>query len=144
MFSIGELMANNEISKKIRELRKALKLTQSQFAELAHLSEDSIGKIERGTGGVPTVETLMKISDALKMPIEDLIYPAKKKTAHKPSKELADLTAYLRTRPPYDIKLIHELAVKIREKKQVSQRHHRFHRGQIRAHPCLDDTQTAP
>ena len=111
------IMANVEISKKIRELRKALKLTQGQFAELVHLSEDSVGKIERGVGGIPTIETLKKIADALKIPIEDLIYPAKKQAPHKQSKELAELTAYLQTRPPADIKLIHELALRIFERK---------------------------
>jgi transcriptional regulator with XRE-family HTH domain len=110
-------MAHNDISKKIRELRKALKLTQSQFAELVHLSVDSVGKIERGVGGVPTVETLKNIADALNMPVEDLIYPSKKKTAHKPARELADLLAYMQTRTPEDIKFIHELAIKIFEKK---------------------------
>ncbi|MCK9417908.1 MAG: helix-turn-helix domain-containing protein [Nitrospirae bacterium] len=110
-------MAHSDISKKIRELRKALKLTQSQFAELVHLSVDSVGKIERGLGGVPTVETLKNIAAALKMPVEDLIYPSKKKITNKPARELADLIAYLQTRTPADIKFIHELAIKILEKK---------------------------
>ncbi|MCK9420321.1 MAG: helix-turn-helix domain-containing protein [Nitrospirae bacterium] len=110
-------MANNDISQKIRELRKSLKLTQSQFAKLVHLSVDRVGKIERGIGGDPTVETLENIADALKMPVEDLIYPTKKKTTHKPTRELADLIAYLQTRTPADIKFIHELAIKILEKK---------------------------
>ena len=111
-------MADNDISRKIRELRKSLKLTQSQFAELVRLSEDSVGKIERGAAGVPTVETLKKIAAALKLPIEDLVYPSKKKTALKPSRELIDFTAYLQTRPQADIKFIHELAVKILERKK--------------------------
>jgi len=33
-----------------------------------HLSVDSVGKIERGIGGVPTVETLKNIADALNLP----------------------------------------------------------------------------
>ena len=111
-------MSSNEISKKIRELRRALKLTQSQFAELVHLSVDSVGKIERGFGGIPTVETLKKIADALKMPVEDLIYPSKKKPTHKLPKELLDLIAYLQSRSPADIKFIHELAVKILERRK--------------------------
>jgi transcriptional regulator with XRE-family HTH domain len=109
-------MQANEISLRIRELRKSLKLTQSQFAELVHMSEDSIGKIERGVG-VPTVDTLIKIAFALKIPIEDLILPSKKKLPHKQIKELNNLLAYLQTRSPDDIRFIHELAVKFFEKK---------------------------
>lgn len=46
-------MKSKDIAVKIRELRKSLKLTQSQFAERVNLSEDSIGKIERGSESLP-------------------------------------------------------------------------------------------
>lgn len=105
-------MKSNEISLRIRALRQSLKLTQSQFAELVHLSEDSVGKIERGVG-VPTIDTLIKIALATKLPIEDLILPSKKKPLQKQNRELNDLIAYLQTRTPDDVKFIHELAVKI-------------------------------
>ncbi|MBI3604863.1 MAG: helix-turn-helix transcriptional regulator [Nitrospirae bacterium] len=36
------------IGQKIRDLRKSMKLTQSQFAELIDLSENALGKLERG------------------------------------------------------------------------------------------------
>lgn len=104
-------MKSNEISLRIRGLRQSLKLTQSQFAELVHLSEDSIGKIERGVG-IPTVDTLIKVALAVKIPIEDLILPSKKKP-QKQNRELNDLIAYLQTRTPDDVRFIHELAVKI-------------------------------
>lgn len=106
-----------DIAAKIRELRKSLKLTQSQFAELVGLSEDSVGKIERGLY-VPTVETLNKIATALKIPIQDLMSPIKKRPAQKPPEALDDLIAYLQTRSPDDIKFIHELAIKILERRQ--------------------------
>ncbi len=105
-------MKSNEISLRIRALRQSLKLTQSQFAELVHMSEDSIGKIERGVG-VPTVDTLIKIALAIKIPIEDLILPSKNKPPQKQSTELNDLIAYLQTRTPDDVRFIHEIAVKI-------------------------------
>ena len=106
----------SEISKKIRELRKSLKLTQSEFAELVHLSGDSIGKIERGIG-IPTIETLKKIAVALRVPIEDLVYPSKKKLSCKFPKELEDMLAFLQTLSPADIRFMHELAVKIIRRK---------------------------
>lgn len=106
-----------DIAAKIRELRKSLKLTQNQFSELVDLSEDSVGKIERGLY-IPTVETLNKIAIALKIPIENLISPIKKRPAQKPPEALDGLIAYLQTRSPDDIRFIHELAVKILERKK--------------------------
>ena len=61
-----------DISKRLRELRKSMGLTQSQFAELVNLSEDSIGKIERGISA-PTVDTLTKIAEGLNMPLSELL-----------------------------------------------------------------------
>lgn len=113
-------MIGKDICKRIRELRKSMKLTQSQFSELVNLSEDSIGKIERGVT-IPTIDTLYKIANGLKIPIEDLISPLKEikeKPSQKSTKALNDLITYLKTRPPEDIKFIHELAVKILERKR--------------------------
>ena len=110
-------MKNRGACLKIRELRKSMKLTQSQFAELVNLSEDSIGKIERCVN-VPTIETLYKITKALKMPIETFLPSSKEKTHKKFPPELEDLINYLRTRPAEDVRFIHEIAVKIFERKQ--------------------------
>lgn len=113
-------MKSKDICTKIRELRKAMKLTQSQFAERTNLSEDSIGKIERGVT-VPTIETVNKIAHGLRIPIESLIVPAKEKTSDKNTSALNNLTAYLAIHPPADIELIHEIAVKILEKRKETQ-----------------------
>ena len=110
-------MIGKDVCKRIRELRKSLKLTQSEFAELVDLSEDSIGKIERGIT-TPTIDTLYKIASGLKMPIGDLISIPKERSSEKLSKPIADLVAYLKTRTPEDVKFIHELAVKILERKK--------------------------
>lgn len=109
-------MRNKDIAVKIRELRKSLKLTQSQFAERVNLSEDSIGKIERGIG-LPTLNTLNKVARSLKIPIEDLLSSSTKKPSRKLSGPLNELLTYLQTRSPEDIEFIHELAVKILERK---------------------------
>ena len=110
-------MIGKDICKRIQGLRKSLKLTQSEFAELVDLSEDSIGKIERGIT-TPTIDTLYKIASGLKMPIGDLISIPKDKSSEKLSKPIADLVVYLKTRTPEDVKFIHELAVKILERKK--------------------------
>ena len=94
-----------------------MRLTQSQFAELTNLSEDSIGKIERGVT-VPKINTLHKICTGLKIPIETLISSMKEHPADNLSNAISDFVRYLKTRPPEDIRFIHELAVKIFEKKK--------------------------
>lgn len=109
---------NREICEKIKNIRKAMKLTQSQFAELCDMSEDSVGKIERGVT-IPTVETLCKIARNIKKPIEAILPSAyKEKFCIGLPKELTDLVDYLRSRHPEDAKFLHELAVKIFERRQ--------------------------
>jgi transcriptional regulator with XRE-family HTH domain len=110
-------MKNRGACLKIREIRKSMRLTQSQFAELVDLSEDSIGKIERCVNN-PTIETLYKISKALKMPVETFLPSSKEKTHKKFLPELEDLINYLRTRPAEDVRFLHEIAVKMFERKQ--------------------------
>ncbi len=110
-------MIGKDIFKRIRELRKSMQLTQSQFAELVNISEDSIGKIERGVT-VPTIDTLYKIAGGAKVPVEELIVPLEEKPSQKSSKAITDLITYLKTRSPEDIRFIHKLAVKILERKK--------------------------
>jgi transcriptional regulator with XRE-family HTH domain len=78
---------------------------------------DSFGKIERCVN-IPTLETLYKISKALKIPVETLLPSSKEKPHKKFSSELEALVNYLRTRPAEDVRFIHEIAVKIFERKQ--------------------------
>lgn len=110
-------MIGKNICIKIKELRKSMKLTQSQFAELVDMSEDSIGKIERCVS-VPTIETISKIARGVKKPIEELMTVQKENMTKKSSMALDDLIAYLRTRPPEDVKLVHEIALKIFKKER--------------------------
>jgi len=108
---------NREICRKIREIRKSMKLTQSQFAELCDMSEDSVGKIERCVT-IPTIDTLYKIASNVKKPISTILSVTyKEKACNSLSDNLTALVDYLRTRSPEDIKLVHELAVKIFERK---------------------------
>lgn len=110
-------MISKNIHLKIREIRKAMRLTQSQFAELVNLSEDSVGKIERGVT-IPTIETLYKIAGGLKIPVQDLISPSKENPPYKLSKAISDFVTYLKTCSPEDVRFIHGLAVKIFDRKK--------------------------
>ncbi len=106
-----------KVCERIREIRKSMKLTQSQFAELAGLSEDSVGKIERGDT-IPTIDTLYKIATGLKIPVEKLLPLEKQAPTDKLNRAIEDFAIYLQSRSPDDVKFIHRLAVQILEKKK--------------------------
>lgn len=57
---------------KIKEARKAARLTQRELASIIHLSQGYIGDIERGRTN-PSIETLQLIADALHMDIAEFV-----------------------------------------------------------------------
>lgn len=103
-----------EICKRIRELRKRLKLTQEQFAAIVGLSNDCIGKIERGVS-IPSLSTVQKITAAVKMPLSEFLVSEPEEHYGEMTSAISDLSNYLKSRTPEDIQLLHELAVKIFE-----------------------------
>lgn len=103
-----------DIAIKLKNIRKSMRLTQSQFAELVNLSEDSVGKIERGIS-IPTISTLKQVAASLNIPLSELLEDVSAKG--KPgNKALDDFIKYLQTKSTEEIKLIHEIAVKILER----------------------------
>jgi len=56
------------IGETIKNRRKTLRVTQSQLADLARISKNTLYKIERGQAN-PTIETLEKIANILGMEI---------------------------------------------------------------------------
>lgn len=63
---------SSKIGIKIRLERTKRGWPQEKLAELAGLSVNSIGSIERGTSS-PSIDTLAKISASFKMDVADLI-----------------------------------------------------------------------
>ncbi|HRY59856.1 MAG TPA: helix-turn-helix transcriptional regulator [Patescibacteria group bacterium] len=63
----------NKISKNIKRLRKTQDLSQDRLSKLAGVSYNSIIKIENSAITNPTIETLQKIANALKVQVDDLI-----------------------------------------------------------------------
>ena len=57
---------------KIREERTRLHLTMQKLAERADINDNFLGKIERGEGK-PSLETLIKIANALSVGVDLLI-----------------------------------------------------------------------
>lgn len=56
------------VGNSIKERRKTLRVTQSQLAELAEISVNTLYKIERGQAN-PTLDTLTKVADVLGMEV---------------------------------------------------------------------------
>lgn len=61
-------MLYSAIGETIKNRRKTLRVTQSQLADLARISKNTLYKIERGQAN-PTIETLEKIANILGMEI---------------------------------------------------------------------------
>ncbi len=56
----------------IRERRQAAGLSQEDLAALTGLSQTWISRLEKGDGN-PTIETLMRVANALEINISDLL-----------------------------------------------------------------------
>lgn len=60
-----------QIGRRVRELRKLRGFSQRQLADEAEMTEEGIGDIERG-GSWPRAETLVRLAEALSVPVKDL------------------------------------------------------------------------
>jgi transcriptional regulator with XRE-family HTH domain len=61
------------LAKRLKELRKEHDWTQQKLAEKAGLSFNAITKIEQGAAEHPTLRTLLKLADAFKVSLDDLV-----------------------------------------------------------------------
>jgi DNA-binding XRE family transcriptional regulator len=66
-------MADPIIENRVRELRTHLGMTQEQLADLVGVARQSIISIEKGRF-LPTIETALRLSAALKVPVESLFW----------------------------------------------------------------------
>jgi transcriptional regulator with XRE-family HTH domain len=61
-----------EITTNLSKLRKQLRYTQREVAELADLNPNYYAKVERGTS-VPSLKTVYKLAKALKVSASDIL-----------------------------------------------------------------------
>jgi len=67
-------MSNNQnLSKNIKRLREAKRLSQEKLARLADVANNTLIKMETGENKNPTLETLKRIAKALEVSVDDLI-----------------------------------------------------------------------
>ena len=93
----------NEVCYRVQQLRRQTGITQEKLAEQAGLSVDGIRKIE-GRRATPSLETLYKISKALRIQLVDLVrYEGEIQT--EKGRELQELLTYLSTRKLEEIRV---------------------------------------
>lgn len=61
------------LAENIKKIRKGKGLTQEKLARLADISNNTLVKIEMGMAKEPTITTITKIADALKVSIDELV-----------------------------------------------------------------------
>ena len=66
-------MSSTNLGKRIKELRSKLDISQDQLAKKANIPFSTLVKIEAGYTPNPSMETLIKIADAFKVTIDELI-----------------------------------------------------------------------
>ena len=62
------------VAKNIRRLREENKLSMDELSRLSGVSKSMLAQIERGDGN-PTISTLWKISNGMKVPFDALTVP---------------------------------------------------------------------
>lgn len=97
----------NEVCYRVQQLRRQTGITQEKLAEQAGLSVDGIRKIE-GRRATPSLETLYKISKALRTPLVDLIGYEKEMQPEK-GRELREFCLYLSTKKLEEIRLANRI-----------------------------------
>jgi transcriptional regulator with XRE-family HTH domain len=68
-----ESNSESNIAKNIKKYRGKMNISQDRLSKLADVTYNTIIKIESGVNKNPTIETLSKIANALKVGVDDLI-----------------------------------------------------------------------
>ena len=93
----------NVVCYRVQQLRRQAGITQERLAELTGLSVDGIRKIE-GRRATPSLETLYKISKALRIQLVDLMrYEGEIQT--EKGRELQEFLTHLATKKLEEIRL---------------------------------------
>ena len=107
------LNVRNEVCYRVQQLRRQTGITQEKLAEQAGLSVDGIRKIE-GRRATPSLETLYKISKALRIQLVDLVrYEGEIQT--EKGRELQELLTYLSTKKLEEIRLAKRITKAVME-----------------------------
>lgn len=98
---------------RIRELRKARKLTQSQLAESIGMETTNLCKLENG-GQLPKEENIEKLAAALDIPIKELFDFGHLKARNEIQKELIDI---IKNAQDKDLELYYKIITSLKERR---------------------------
>lgn len=78
------------LGSRVKRKRLELNLTQERLAELADISAVYVGQIERGERHI-TIDVLVKLSEILKISVEELLKDSTKENVASRMKEISNL-----------------------------------------------------
>jgi transcriptional regulator with XRE-family HTH domain len=96
------------IGERIRNYRKEFGLTQEELAEKAGLHFTYIGKVERNEKSM-TIETLIKITDALEITVEELFRHSQPDKQKRDDYVIHQIIGKLQTKTIEEQKKIHSI-----------------------------------
>jgi DNA-binding XRE family transcriptional regulator len=67
----SDLVVKNELGRTVRQLRRALRLSQADLADRAETDQGFISELERGVAN-PTLDSILKIAKALRVDVVQL------------------------------------------------------------------------
>jgi transcriptional regulator with XRE-family HTH domain len=67
------MSSKNVLASNIRKYRKRLSISQDKLSKLSNVTYNTIIKIESGRNKNPTMKTLTKIADALRVSLDELV-----------------------------------------------------------------------
>ncbi|MGR9527626.1 helix-turn-helix domain-containing protein (plasmid) [Priestia megaterium] len=99
---------------KIKEYRKAMKLTTMELGSLLGTSQSTISEIERGTRSIQ-VESLAKICNALGVTLNDVlpISASQEKTDASYTPEISQLTNIISSLSSDEVRLLTDILLKV-------------------------------
>ena len=68
-----DIVSSKIISKNIKELRNKIGLSQDQMARKANMPLSTYLKVENGVTPNPSIQTLLKIAEALEISLDELV-----------------------------------------------------------------------
>ena len=68
-----DIVSSKIISKNVKELRKKTGLSQDQMARKANMPLSTYLKVENGVTPNPSIQTLLKIAEALEISLDELV-----------------------------------------------------------------------
>jgi XRE family transcriptional regulator, regulator of sulfur utilization len=94
-----------EVGNRIRHYRKAADLTQEKLGELLSIDPSYIGRIERGEANI-TLETVLKVAEALQISPYDLFRPSKKQKNSEKNELVEKVTIMIMNLHIDDLKIV--------------------------------------